>query len=128
MADKPKSRAFALAERQERPDGAEKRSRQQLVELLNEDLSREYQAVIAYVGAAVTKSVILALVTLATALLFVPLQLDHPFWMLFFLVGIIYERRHTRMIDAYGGLAKVVPLFATVLTIVTLSSISSPRL
>jgi len=45
---------------------------------------------------------------------------------LFLLVGIIYERRHTRLIEAYGGLAKVVPLFATVLTIVTLSSIGLP--
>src|SRR5207244_5622294 len=47
-----------------------------------------FEAVVAYVGAAATKSVILALVTLATALLFVPLQLDHPVWMLVFLVGI----------------------------------------
>jgi NADH-quinone oxidoreductase subunit M len=45
---------------------------------------------------------------------------------LFLLVGIIYERRHTRLIDAYGGLAKVVPMFAVVLTIVTLSSIGLP--
>ena len=43
---------------------------------------------LAYVGAAVTKSVILALVTLATALLFVPLRVDHPVWMLAFLLGI----------------------------------------
>ena len=58
-----------------------------IYELLSAPIS-SFEAVIAYVGAAVTKSVILALVTLATALLFVPLQLDHPFWMLFFLVGI----------------------------------------
>jgi ABC-2 type transport system permease protein len=58
-----------------------------IYELLSAPIS-SLEAVIAYVGAAVTKSVILALVTLATALLFVPLQLDHPFWMLFFLVGI----------------------------------------
>ena len=45
---------------------------------------------------------------------------------LFFLVGIIYERSHTRMIDDYGGIAKVVPLFATVFTIVALSSIGLP--
>jgi NADH-quinone oxidoreductase subunit M len=45
---------------------------------------------------------------------------------LFFLVGIIYERSHTRLIDAYGGIARVVPLFATVLTIVALSSIGLP--
>ena len=58
-----------------------------IYELLSAPIS-SFEAVIAYVGAAMTKSVILALVTLATALLFVPLQLDHPFWMLFFLVGI----------------------------------------
>jgi NADH-quinone oxidoreductase subunit M len=45
---------------------------------------------------------------------------------LFFLVGMIYERRHTRMIDAYGGIARTVPLFAALLTIVSLSSIGVP--
>jgi NADH-quinone oxidoreductase subunit M len=45
---------------------------------------------------------------------------------LFFLVGMIYERRHTRLIDAYGGIARVVPMFATMLTIVSLSSIGVP--
>jgi NADH-quinone oxidoreductase subunit M len=45
---------------------------------------------------------------------------------LFFLVGMIYERRHTRMIEAYGGIARTVPLFATLLTIVSLSSIGVP--
>ncbi len=41
---------------------------------------------------------------------------------LFFLIGMIYERRHSRMIDSYGGIARVVPLFAAMLTIVSLSS------
>lgn len=45
---------------------------------------------------------------------------------LFLLVGITYERTHTRVIDAYGGIAKVVPLFATILTLVALSSIGLP--
>jgi len=45
---------------------------------------------------------------------------------LFLLVGMIYERRHTRMIDAYGGIARVVPLFAAMLTFVSLSSIGLP--
>jgi ABC-2 type transport system permease protein len=58
-----------------------------IYELLSAPIS-SLEAVVAYVGAAVTKSVILALVTLATALLFVPLQLDHPLWMLLFLFGI----------------------------------------
>jgi ABC-2 type transport system permease protein len=47
-----------------------------------------FEAVLAYVGAAVTKSVILALVTIATATLFVPVHIDHPVAMILFLVGI----------------------------------------
>src|SRR5438270_8770619 len=45
---------------------------------------------------------------------------------LFFLVGMLYERRHSRLVLAFGGIAKVVPLFAAVLTIVSLSSIGLP--
>lgn len=45
---------------------------------------------------------------------------------LFLLVGMIYERRHSRLIEAYGGIARVVPLFAAILTFVSLSSIGLP--
>ena len=45
---------------------------------------------------------------------------------LFFLVGMVYERRHSRLIEAYGGIAKVMPLFAAFLTLVALSSIGLP--
>jgi NADH-quinone oxidoreductase subunit M len=45
---------------------------------------------------------------------------------LFLLVGMIYERRHSRLIEDYGGIAKVMPVFATILTIVSLSSIGVP--
>src|SRR3954468_14206713 len=45
---------------------------------------------------------------------------------LFLLVGMIYERRHTRLIDAYGGVARVIPMFAGMLTFVSLSSIGLP--
>jgi NADH-quinone oxidoreductase subunit M len=45
---------------------------------------------------------------------------------LFFLIGMIYERRHTRMIEAYGGIARAVPLFSTILVIVSFSSIGVP--
>jgi NADH-quinone oxidoreductase subunit M len=45
---------------------------------------------------------------------------------LFLLIGMIYERKHSREIAAYGGIAKVVPIFATLLTIVALSSIGLP--
>ena len=45
-----------------------------------------YEIVIGYVGAAATKSIILGLIILATAALFVPLHILHPWWMLTFLV------------------------------------------
>ena len=45
---------------------------------------------------------------------------------LFFLAGMIYERRHSRLIHAYGGIARVVPMFAAILTLVSLSSIALP--
>ena len=48
--------------------------------------------------------------------------------MLFLLVGIIYERRHTREISNYGGLAQSVPVFCTFFIIATLSSIGLPGL
>src|SRR5207248_3958225 len=45
---------------------------------------------------------------------------------LFLLIGMIYERRHSRLIEAYGGIARAVPMFAAILTIVSLSSIGVP--
>jgi NADH-quinone oxidoreductase subunit M len=45
---------------------------------------------------------------------------------LFLLVGVIYDRRHTRMVDEFGGLAKVMPLYAALFVIVTLASIGVP--
>ena len=45
---------------------------------------------------------------------------------LFLIVGFIYERRHTRMISDFGGLAKQMPIFATMFMIVTFSSIGLP--
>lgn len=56
-----------------------------IYELLSAPVS-PIETVIAYVGAAATKSVILALITLATASLFVNLRIDHPFWMLAFML------------------------------------------
>lgn len=47
---------------------------------------------------------------------------------LFFLVGMLYERRHTRDIAAYGGIAKAVPVFSLIFTVVALSSIGLPGL
>jgi NADH-quinone oxidoreductase subunit M len=45
---------------------------------------------------------------------------------LFLLIGMIYERKHSRLIDSYGGIARVVPMFAALLTFVSLSSIGLP--
>ncbi len=45
---------------------------------------------------------------------------------LFLLIGMIYERRHTRLVDDFGGIAKVMPIFSVFLTIVALSSIGVP--
>jgi len=47
---------------------------------------------------------------------------------LFFLIGMLYERRHTRDIAAFGGIARVIPLFSLVFTLVALSSIGLPGL
>ncbi len=44
------------------------------------------ETVIAYVGAAATKSIALGLIILATAAMFVPLRIQHPLWMITFLV------------------------------------------
>ncbi|MGE4232086.1 MAG: NuoM family protein [Bacteriovoracia bacterium] len=45
---------------------------------------------------------------------------------LFLIVGMIYERRHTREIADFGGISKLMPLFAVVFMIVTLSSVALP--
>ena len=56
-----------------------------IYELLSAPVS-SFEAVLSYVGAAATKSVILGLIILATASLFVPLQILHPVWMALFLL------------------------------------------
>ena len=54
-------------------------------ELMSAPIS-SFEIILGYVGAAATKSIVLGLIILATAGLFVPLQIAHPFWMLLFLV------------------------------------------
>jgi ABC-2 type transport system permease protein len=56
-----------------------------IYEILSAPISA-MEIVLGYVGAAATKSVVLGLIILATAALFVPLRIAHPFWMLAFLV------------------------------------------
>jgi NADH-quinone oxidoreductase subunit M len=47
---------------------------------------------------------------------------------LFFIVGVLYEQRHTREIKEYGGVWKAMPIFAATTLIVTLSSMGLPGL
>jgi NADH-quinone oxidoreductase subunit M len=47
---------------------------------------------------------------------------------LFLIVGIVYERRHTREISEYGGLSTAMPIYAAVFLIMTMSSIGLPAL
>jgi ABC-2 type transport system permease protein len=56
-----------------------------IYELLSAPVSY-FEIVVSYVGAAATKSIVLGLIILATAALFVPLRIEHPFWMILFLV------------------------------------------
>jgi ABC-2 type transport system permease protein len=56
-----------------------------IYELLSAPVS-SFEIVLAYVGAAATKSIVLGLIILATASLFVPVRILHPLWMLAFLV------------------------------------------
>ncbi|MEM5330963.1 ABC transporter permease [Paraburkholderia sp. JHI2823] len=56
-----------------------------IYELLSAPVSY-FEIVISYVGAAATKSVVLGLIILATAGLFVPIQILHPLWMVLFLL------------------------------------------
>ena len=57
-----------------------------IYELLSAPVSAT-EIVLGYVGAAASKSILLGLIILATAALFVPLRVEHPFWMLLFLVA-----------------------------------------
>jgi ABC-2 type transport system permease protein len=56
-----------------------------IYELLSAPVS-PFEAVVAYVGAAASKSIILGVIILITSGLFVPLQIEHPVWMLLFLM------------------------------------------
>jgi ABC-2 type transport system permease protein len=56
-----------------------------IYEILSAPISA-FEIVLGYVGAAATKSIILGLIILATASLFVPIRIAHPFWMIGFLV------------------------------------------
>ena len=61
------------------------------------------EIVLGYVGAAATKSIILGLIMLATAGFFVPLQIDHPFWMVTFLRAHRGDVQPVRLPDRHLG-------------------------
>jgi NADH-quinone oxidoreductase subunit M len=46
--------------------------------------------------------------------------------LLFLLVGVIYDRRHTRLIEDFGGIAKVMPVFTTLFIVATMASVGVP--
>ena len=56
-----------------------------IYEILSAPVSH-FEIVLSYVGAAATKAVILSLIILATATFFVPLRIEHPLWMIAFLL------------------------------------------
>ena len=56
-----------------------------IYEILSAPISA-FEIILSYVGAAATKSIILGLIILITATFFVPLRIDHPFWMLVYLL------------------------------------------
>jgi len=45
---------------------------------------------------------------------------------LFLLVGVIYDRRHTKMMDQFGGLAQVMPRYATIFAVMMMASVGMP--
>ncbi len=45
---------------------------------------------------------------------------------LFLLVGVIYDRKHTKLMSEFGGLAKVMPIYATIFVVITMASVGLP--
>ncbi len=91
---------------------------------------RDMKKLIAYLSVAHLGFVMLGLAAFTTAGVTgaVYQMLNHGIstGALFLMVGMIYARQHTRLIADYGGIAKVIPAFAAVWLIVTLSSIGLP--
>ena len=73
-----------------------------IYELLSAPISY-LEIVLGYVGAAATKSIILGLIILATAWLFVPLQIAHPFWMIAFLLLTAVDLQPARLHHRHLG-------------------------
>ncbi|MCA9753196.1 MAG: NADH-quinone oxidoreductase subunit M, partial [Gemmatimonadetes bacterium] len=99
-----------------------------LVAMVQPDVKK----LVAYSSVSHLGFVVLGLFSLTTqgvaGALFVMLAHGLSTGALFLLVGIIYERRHTREIAAFGGLAHGMPLYASAFMFVTLASIGLPGL
>jgi NADH-quinone oxidoreductase subunit M len=97
-----------------------------LVALVQEDFKRlvAYSSV-SHMGFAMLGIFALSVESLQGAMM---VQLAHGLssGALFLLIGMIYDRRHSRQLDAYGGIARVMPLYAAFLMIATLSSVAVP--
>ena len=97
-----------------------------LVALAQED----FKKLVAYSSVSHMGFVILGIFALSTVSLqgAMMVQLAHGISSaaLFLLVGMVYERRHTRQLSDFGGLARAMPLFAGFLMVATLSSIAVP--
>lgn len=97
-----------------------------LIALVQED----FKKLVAYSSVSHMGFVILGIFALTTESLqgAMMVQLAHGLsaGALFLLIGMVYDRRHTRLLAEYGGLARVMPLFAAFLMVATLSSIAVP--
>ena len=72
-----------------------------IYELLSAPVSH-FELVLSYVGAAATKSILLSLIILVTATFFVPLRIEHPVWMVgFLLLALRYFLSLTGQIDRF---------------------------
>jgi NADH-quinone oxidoreductase subunit M len=95
-------------------------------------VQRDIKKLVAYSSVSHLGFVVLGLFALSTEAIAggVVIMLAHGLatGALFLLVGVLYERRHTREIAEFGGLAHVMPRYATVFMIVTLASIGLPGL
>ncbi len=97
-----------------------------LVAMVQEDFKR----LIAYSSVSHMGFVILGIFALSTESLqgAMMVQLAHGIssGALFLLIGMIYDRRHSRQLDDFGGIARVMPLYAGFLMVMTISSIAVP--
>ncbi len=95
-------------------------------------VQRDVKKLVAYSSVSHLGFVVLGLFAMSTegvaGAIYVMLAHGLSTGMLFLLVGVIYERRHTRKISDFGGLAKVMPVYAFFFMVATLASVGLPGL